>query len=91
MPAPFCEATAKLSVFFFASPLTENFTENSDFAVVLVFDVPVREKQKEITRIISEIEQQPTVFIDCKLFTSTGNKSIAYIRENVNPIGIPSV
>ncbi len=74
--------------YFFGSRLTGNFTEDSDYDVVLVFDVLDREKQRLIMRVVSELEYELEVFLDCKLFTSTGSRSIDYIRKNVNPVFI---
>jgi hypothetical protein len=55
---------------------------------VLIFDVLDREKQRLIMRAVSELEYELDVFLDCKLFTSTGSRSIDYIRKNVNPVFI---
>lgn len=74
--------------YFFGSRLTGDFTKESDFDVVLLFDILDREKQRMIMRVVSELEYKLDVFLDCKLFTSTGSRSIDYIRKNVNPIFI---
>ena len=74
--------------YFFGSRLTGNFTKDSDYDVVLIFDDLGDEKRRNILRIISELEYQQDVFIDCKLFTTTGNRSIDYMRKNVNPVFI---
>jgi predicted nucleotidyltransferase len=74
--------------YFFGSRLTGDFTKDSDYDVVLIFDVLDREKQRLIMRAVSELEYELDVFLDCKLFTSTGSRSIDYIRKNVNPVFI---
>ncbi len=74
--------------YFFGSRLTGGFTKDSDYDVVLIFDGLEYEKQLKIAGVVSQIEYRFDVFIDCKLLTTSGNKSIEYIRENVNPIFI---
>jgi len=74
--------------YFFGSRLTGKHNEESDYDVVLIFDELDREKRLEIAGIISLIEYETNVFIDCKYLTTSGKKSIDYIRENVNPLFI---
>ena len=74
--------------YFFGSRLTGDYTKYSDYDVVLIFDVLEDDKKKKIMRVVSELEYQLDIFIDCKLFTSTGNRSIDYVRKNVNPVFI---
>lgn len=75
-------------VYFFGSRLNGTFTEESDYDVVLIFDELDHPKRLDIAGVIARLEYELDVFIDCKLFTTTGNRSIQYIREHVNPIFI---
>jgi len=75
-------------VYFFGSRLNGNFNEESDYDVVLIFDELDHRKRLDIAGVVARLEYELDVFIDCKLFTSTGTRSIEYIRKNVNPIFI---
>ncbi|GMU86818.1 MAG: hypothetical protein AMXMBFR48_20590 [Ignavibacteriales bacterium] len=75
-------------VYFFGSRLKGDFTEESDYDVVLIFDELDYPKRLEIAGVLNRLEYELDVFFDCKLFTTTGTRSIKYIRENVNPIFI---
>jgi hypothetical protein len=56
--------------------------------IVLIFDYLDYHKQLKIAGVISDIEYQLNIFIDYILFTTTGHKSLEYIRQNQNPIFI---
>ncbi len=78
-------------MYFFGSRLNNPefaASQNSDFDVVLIFDSLNYQKQLKIAGLVSDIEYTFDVFIDCKLFTSEGYKSIEYIRREMNPIFI---
>ena len=78
-------------LYFFGSRLTDPFraaSRKSDFDIVLMFDSLDYKKQLKISGLISDIEYRFNIFIDCKLLTSSGYKSIEYIRNNQNPVFI---
>jgi len=74
--------------YFYGSRAVGNYTEESDYDVALIFDSLDYAKEMAIAGLISDIDYQLNVFIDCKLLTSTGKKSIEYLRKNVNPVFI---
>jgi len=71
--------------YLFGSQVTGKASEDSDIDIVLIFDELNLFKKLEIAGLISAIEYKYNVFIDYKLFTTGGMKSIEYIRKNVNP------
>ncbi len=78
-------------MYFFGSRLNNPAAANSndsDFDVVLIFDHLNYQKQLKIAGLISDLEYKLDIFIDCKLFTSSGYKSIEYIRNQKNPLFI---
>lgn len=78
-------------MYFFGSRLNDSTNEipfESDFDVVLIFDDIDYRKQLKIAGVISELEYKLSIYIDCKLFTSSGYKSIEYIRNHLNPLFI---
>ncbi|MGE5432124.1 MAG: nucleotidyltransferase domain-containing protein [Syntrophomonadaceae bacterium] len=72
-------------IYFFGSRTTEEYSELSDYDVVLVFTSLDYEKQMEIAGLIARIEYEEKVAIDYKVLTSGGKRSIAHIRSKVNP------
>jgi predicted nucleotidyltransferase len=75
-------------LYLFGSRTNDTFTDESDYDIVLIFDRLNHEKDLRISNIITKIEYEKDIFIDYKLFTTTGSKSIDYIRKNINPIFI---
>jgi predicted nucleotidyltransferase len=71
--------------YLFGSQLTGKANEDSDIDIVLIFDELNLLKKLEIAGLISTIEYKYNIFIDCKLLTTNGTKSIEYIRKNINP------
>jgi DNA polymerase sigma len=75
-------------LYFFGSRTKQNYLNNSDYDIVLVFDNLDYRKELKIAGIISKLEYENNVFIDYKTFTTSGNKSIENIRNNINPVFI---
>ena len=71
--------------YLFGSQLTGKANEDSDIDMVLIFDELDVLKKLEIAGLVSTIEYKYNIFIDYKLLTMSGTKSIEYIRNNVNP------
>ena len=71
--------------YFFGSRAKGALTTDSDFDVVLLFGELNFAKKMRIAGIVGNIEYQYDIFIDFKLFTVTGAKSIEHIRQYVNP------
>lgn len=74
--------------YFFGSRVTGNFTPESDYDVILIFDSIDDAKQEEISGVFSELTYKLDVYFDYKLLTSSGTKSIEYIRKHKNPVFI---
>lgn len=74
--------------YFYGSRAKGKFHEESDFDVVLMFDSIDHDKRMAIAGIVSDLEYHLDMFLDYKLFTTTGKKSIEYLRQNVNPVFI---
>lgn len=74
--------------YFFGSRKTGDFNPDSDYDLVLIFDEIDYEKQLKVAGVIAKFEYLNDVYIDFKLFTSSGNSSIQYIREHINPVFI---
>jgi predicted nucleotidyltransferase len=74
--------------YFYGSRANGNYTEDSDYDVAIIFDSLDYMKQMAIAGFISDFEYHNAIFIDYKLLTSSGKKSIEYLREYVNPVFI---
>jgi hypothetical protein len=78
-------------MYFFGSRLNnpaDKIHKDTDFDLVLIFDFLDYKKLLKIAGVISDIEYQLNIYIDCKLFTASGYKSIEYIRKHLNPLFI---
>jgi predicted nucleotidyltransferase len=75
-------------IYFFGSRLNGTFTELSDYDVAIVFGSLDHEKKLNIAGVIARIEYEESCNIDYKLLTQSGNRSIDFIRKNVNPVFI---
>ena len=74
--------------YLYGSRLRCDCAPDSDFDVVLLFDRIDFEKKLLIAGVIGDIEYDQDIFIDYKLFTTSGEKSIEHIRSLVNPFFI---
>lgn len=75
-------------LYFFGSRIKGKQKKNSDYDIVLLFESLSYEKELQIAGIISYTEYLNNVFIDYKTLTVKGEKSLDYIRKNVNPVFI---
>jgi len=58
---------------------------DSDYDIVLLFDDITVEKKMSVFGFLSEIEYKNNVFFDVKFLSTSGKRSIEYIRKNINP------
>jgi predicted nucleotidyltransferase len=75
-------------VYFFGSRLNGTHTDSSDYDVAIVFGSLDHEKKLDIAGVIARIEYEESCNVDYKLLTQSGNRSIDFIRKNVNPVFI---
>ncbi|MDY0095008.1 MAG: nucleotidyltransferase domain-containing protein [Candidatus Vecturithrix sp.] len=71
--------------YFFGSRAKGVLNTDSDFDIVFLFNELNFAKKLCIAGIVGDIEYQYNIFIDYKLFTMAGTKSIEHIRRYVNP------
>lgn len=72
-------------VYLFGSRREHTYREDSDCDVILLFETIYFDKKLEIAGIIGDLEYELGIFIDYKLFTTAGEKSIESVRQNINP------
>jgi predicted nucleotidyltransferase len=75
-------------VYLFGSRIKGNSSIESDYDIVMIFDYIDYDKRLNIAGLITDIEYNLNISIDYKILTSSGNRSIEYIRNNVNPFFI---
>jgi len=75
-------------LYFYGSRVVGTPREDSDYDIILVFDTIDYSKKLKIAGIIGTIEYKHAVIVDYKIFTTTGKRSIEYIRKYVNPFFI---
>lgn len=75
-------------LYFFGSRMKKANSIIGDYDVVLIFGAIDMDKELKLAGEISQFEYENDVDIDYKTLTSSGKKSIDYIRKNVNPIFI---
>ena len=75
-------------IYFFGSRVNEDFRQDSDFDIVLLFDKVERNKSLEIYGIIGETEYKYDIFIDSKILTYEEFKINPFFYEEVTTKGI---
>jgi predicted nucleotidyltransferase len=75
-------------LYHYGSRVTNTNRVESDYDYILIFENTGYEKELEIAGIISIVEYEEDAEIDYRIFTTEGNRSIGYIRKEVNPVFI---